>query len=939
MSEELVANFELNNENFDALFEIYAYGAVWGGISGELSNQTDLQAALDLKADKTELNTAIQNEAATRAENDTLLQNNINTLSQTVTDDYNTLDGKIGTEISDRTASDTTLQNNIDSEALARQNADTVLQNNINTLSQTVTNNNTAINNRVDGVVSAFDDEIDTINTNLSDLSDTVSDNYIDLDGKISDLTDTVNDNDTAINNKVDGINTTLTNSINSLSNTVSSNYTTLDTKIDNTKNALDSDILDLSNTVTSNYNLLDARITANTSNIATNAGNITTINSKIPNQASSSNQLADKDFVNSSIATNTANFIGTFNSVAELEAYTGTLTNNDYAFVATTDTAGNTLYDRYKYNADTQEWKYEYELNNSSFTAVQWASINSGATSTNIGQITINANNIADLQTNKQDVLTAGANIQINNNVISATDTTYTAGTGISIVNGVISNTQTSAEWGNITGTLSNQTDLQNALDAKQNTISDLSTIRSGAALGATSLQPNDNISELNNNAGYITGITSLDVTAALGYTPYDATNPAGYITYSALPDTSLFSYYGTCETSGGTQAKVVVCPEFTELKTGVSIRVKFNNGQGYDGAPTLNVNSTGAIDVKSRGTTNAARYCWLAGEVVAFTYDGTNWLMEDAGVATTTYYGYTKLAANATSTSSTTALTPSSLNNLVLNMIEPYPVYSTLSTYEVGDRVRYSYEAYECNTAITTPESWKANHWTALDPIQTQIDDITSNQVTSVNNIAPINGNVTLSIPDTSNLANKDLSNLSSTGNDKFQAPLVSGTNIKTVNNSSLLGSGNIVIGSLPSQTGQSGKFLTTDGTDASWADIPLPTYDSINERLVFGSSGSSTSELETNTVTLTVVNNSIYQFTSFKINNVEYVSEFANSTTANIEVEKNTDLSWRVTIPMDVAYGVTPSSGTLNLSENYTLTIETEQEEDEEQGGTFD
>lgn len=50
--------------------------------------------------------------------------------------------------------------------------------------------------------------------------------------------------------------------------------------------------------------------------------------------------------------------------------------------------------------------------------------------------------------------------------------------------------------------------------------------------------------------------------------------------------------------------------------------------------------------------------------------------------------------------------------------------------------------------------------------------------------------------------------------------QATLVSGTNIKTVNSNSLLGSGNIDIDALPSQTGQSGKFLTTDGTNASWA-----------------------------------------------------------------------------------------------------------------------
>ena len=46
-----------------------------------------------------------------------------------------------------------------------------------------------------------------------------------------------------------------------------------------------------------------------------------------------------------------------------------------------------------------------------------------------------------------KQDRLTAGANVTIENNVISATNTTYTAGTGISIQNGVISLSLTSAE------------------------------------------------------------------------------------------------------------------------------------------------------------------------------------------------------------------------------------------------------------------------------------------------------------------------------------------------------------------------------------------------------------------------------------------------------------------------------------------------------------
>ena len=68
--------------------------------------------------------------------------------------------------------------------------------------------------------------------------------------------------------------------------------------------------------------------------------------------------------------------------------------------------------------------------------------------------------------------------------------------------------------------------------------------------------------------------------------------------------------------------------------------------------------------------------------------------------------------------------------------------------------------------------------------------------------------------------------------------QAQLVSGTNIKTINNNSILGSGNLTLNGLPTQTGQSGKFLTTDGTDASWATvtIPTPTYDSTNERITW-------------------------------------------------------------------------------------------------------
>lgn len=58
--------------------------------------------------------------------------------------------------------------------------------------------------------------------------------------------------------------------------------------------------------------------------------------------------------------------------------------------------------------------------------------------------------------------------------------------------------------------------------------------------------------------------------------------------------------------------------------------------------------------------------------------------------------------------------------------------------------------------------------------------------------------------------------------------QDALVSGTNIKTINDIDILGNGNITIDSLPSQSGNSGKFLTTDGTNAAWSDIGSQTVD---------------------------------------------------------------------------------------------------------------
>lgn len=122
--------------------------------------------------------------------------------------------------------------------------------------------------------------------------------------------------------------------------------------------------------------------------------GKVTGIESKIPNQASSENQLADKNFVNSSISTATATFKGTWESIEDFPT-TG-IDENDYVFYRHTDNEGNTVFDRYKYTGN--QWIYEYTLNNSSFTSAQWTAINSQITSALVEQIGTNQSNISTI-------------------------------------------------------------------------------------------------------------------------------------------------------------------------------------------------------------------------------------------------------------------------------------------------------------------------------------------------------------------------------------------------------------------------------------------------------------------------------------------------------------------------------------------------------------
>lgn len=194
--------------------------------------------------------------------------------------------------------------------------------------------------------------------------------------------------------------------------------------------------------------------------------------------------------------------------------------------------------------------------------------------------------------------------------------------------------------------------------------------------------------------------------------------------ITSNTISTAGEVIYCGNSATAAATQDKTASVDNSFTLHDGAMIRITFSNGQTYNGAPTLNVNNTGAKTVQYKSGVDGMRYLWQGGQVVDFIYRSNRdaWVMVMGALATTTYYGITKLTSSAASDSQSVALTPRSLYYLANYSIAPF--YSASSTYAVGDKVRYSYYLYECIVPITAPEAWTAGHWQQINTLQEQID-----------------------------------------------------------------------------------------------------------------------------------------------------------------------------------------------------------------------
>ena len=147
-------------------------------------------------------------------------------------------------------------------------------------------------------------------------------------------------------------------------------------------------------------------------------------IEEKLPTQASQSNKLADRDWVNSTINSLAAFYItknaqgDPFDTLAELQSATvfysgGSVrvpTRNDYCLVRI-DEEHQSASCRYIYQGG--QWEFQFVVNETAFTEDQVKAINSGITQEKVAQIQDNTNDIADLDENKLSKIEAQNKLQ----------------------------------------------------------------------------------------------------------------------------------------------------------------------------------------------------------------------------------------------------------------------------------------------------------------------------------------------------------------------------------------------------------------------------------------------------------------------------------------------------------------------------------------------
>ena len=89
----------------------------------------------------------------------------------------------------------------------------------------------------------------------------------------------------------------------------------------------------------------------------------------------------------------------------------------------------------------------------------------------------------------------------------------------------------------------------------------------------------------------------------------------------------------YGTCDTAAASTPKHATITGLDTLMTGLTVKIKFTYGNTA-ASPQLKINELDTKNICRHGVTppgTSGFNTWAAGAVVTFTYDGSNWVMDE--------------------------------------------------------------------------------------------------------------------------------------------------------------------------------------------------------------------------------------------------------------------------------------------------------------------
>ena len=338
----------------------------------------------------------------------------------------NELQNKLDDEISTARAAEQANAGAIAAEITRASNKETEIESSLNSrITNEVATLNSTIEDRVSTLNGRIDTELQEITNVHDELTAKIGENKGAIDAEIKRATDVENQlrtDLTALGERVTSEETQNDLQDSQIQNLITA-QTTLNEKIDKETTRATNKEIELTGNVSANtasINAINKRLdddnalrnqqhTELQSTINTNTEAIADINKKIPNEATPTNQLADKAYVDNLVSQNAARFLTPTEEGGTQWSSITTLRNGPWYYDGKQTTPENNDYAIYLKNVEgvDEQWRATYQRNrweelykiSTGFTSSQESALNSGVTSSVVGQVTTNKNDITELQ------------------------------------------------------------------------------------------------------------------------------------------------------------------------------------------------------------------------------------------------------------------------------------------------------------------------------------------------------------------------------------------------------------------------------------------------------------------------------------------------------------------------------------------------------------